>query len=56
MDLYHTIKNKIIKSKMILCDHMHHATKTLDKLNTVTIYNTGVDTKSKIPKHHIVEI
>ena len=56
MDLYHAIKNKIIKPKIILCGHMHHPTKTLDKLNAVTIYNTGVDTKSKIPKHHIVEI
>ena len=55
-DLYHAIKNKIIKPKIILCSHMHHPTKTLDKLNAVTIYNTGVDTKSEIPKHHIVEI
>lgn len=48
-DLYYAIKNKIIKPKIILCGHMHHPTKTSDKLNTVTIYNTGVDKNSKIP-------
>jgi Icc-related predicted phosphoesterase len=51
-ELKRTIDNNIISAKIILCGHMHHPTRTIDKLKDTTIYNPGVDKKSKIPNHH----
>jgi len=54
-EFYRIIKNKIINPKIILCGHMHHPLKIIDKINSTLIYNTGVDKNSKIPNRHIIQ-
>jgi len=54
-ELYRAIKNKIINPKIILSGHMHHPIKTIDKINSTILYNTGVDKNSKIPNYHIIQ-
>ena len=55
-ELYNALKYKIINPKILLCGHMHHPVATIDTLGSTTIYNTGVDKYSDIPKHHQIEI
>ena len=55
-ELRRVIKSHIISPKIILCGHIHTPLKRIDTLNNTTIYNTGFNTKSAIPNHHIVEI
>ena len=55
-ELYSAIKNKIINPKILLCGHMHRPIKTIDKINNTTIYNSGANKYSDVPKHHKIEI
>ncbi len=55
-ELTRAIKNNIISAEIILCGHNHHPIKTIEKINNTTIYNPGVNKKSLIPNHHIIDI
>jgi uncharacterized protein len=56
MELSRAIKSNAISSKIVLCGHMHHPLKTIDKIKNTTIYNPGVDKKMKIPNHHVIVV
>jgi Icc-related predicted phosphoesterase len=55
VELYRAIQKDVLSPKALLCGHMHHPINTVDKIKNTTIYNTGVDKKSDIPKYHIIE-
>ena len=55
-EFYRNIKKGILSPKILLCGHMHYPTKTIDKINNTTIYNTGVDKLKKVPNHHIINM
>ena len=55
-ELYRAVKNNIINPKIIFCGHMHKPVKTIDMLNTTTIYNPGTNKTKNIPNHHIIEM
>ena len=55
-ELERAIKNKIISANIILCGHMHHPSKTVDRMNNISIYNPGVNKNSRIPNHHVIQM
>ncbi|MEA2019243.1 MAG: metallophosphoesterase [Campylobacterota bacterium] len=55
-EFYRVLKNGIIQPKIVLCGHMHYPSETIGKIKNTTIYNTGVNKKSDIPNHHIIEV
>ena len=50
------MRKNILSPKVLLCGHLHHPISTIDKINDITIYNTGVDKTNLIPNHHIIQI
>lgn len=55
-ELTRILQKKIINPFAVLCGHMHHPRKTIDKINTSIIYNPGVSKKKDIPSYHIIEL
>lgn len=55
-ELHRLIKNNVISPKIVLCGHLHHPSSTIDKLNRVSIYNSGSDKTKNIPNHIILDI
>jgi len=50
------LKNGLLKPKIVLSGHMHYPIATNDKIKTTMIYNPGVNKKSDIPNHLVIEV
>ena len=55
-ELSKLLRKNILSPKVLLCGHLHHPISTIDKINDITIYNTGVDKTNLIPNYHIIQI
>jgi Icc-related predicted phosphoesterase len=55
-EFYRNLKNRILSPKIVLCGHLHQPIELIDKINSTTIYNAGVNKKSKVPSYHSIEL